>query len=163
MADMILYNQELHREKIVTITKIRKCFMANGIDTNMFSDKNLNKKGALAFVSSNLDKKRCIEFIRKIQKKHSLELDIIDTDNGFVSHDDLPDLLNKYEYFIDIKITNYGLLGKELSNLALQALACGCKVYHDFGNGTVLIEEIPKEHKPEFVFKKLFQIYKSIL
>ena len=164
MADMILYNQELHKEKIRTITNVKRHFIENGTDTDMFFDKNSNKKNTLAFISSNLDKKKSVEFIRKTQKKHSLELDIIDTDDGFVPHDKLPDLLNKYEFFIDIKVTNYGLFLKdELSNLATQALACGCNVYHDFGNGVVLIQEIPKDRKPEFVLKKLFHLYQSIL
>ncbi len=71
----------------------------------------------------------------------------------------MPDLLNQYEKYIDYKVTNFGLELKALSRTALEALACGCDVYHD----GKIIESLPQEHMPEVVMKKLYSLFLNVI
>lgn len=161
MADIILYNQKLHKNKIITIRNIPKYFIANGIDTDFFSQKIDKKIGGLTIISSNLDKQKTLDEIKKIEKREEIKVKIIDTDFGIIPFEKMPELLNQFEYYFDIKITDYGLFGRELSNTGLQALACGCKVIHDYGKGYEILEKMPEEHKTEYVINKLFRFYKE--
>ena len=79
--------------------------------------------------------------------------------NKIIPYEDMVDLFNKYELFLDYKVTDFGMVLGAMSRSALEALACGCKVYHD---GKV-IEKLPDEHKPEVVIKKLYSLFYYIL
>ena len=65
------------------------------------------------------------------QKKHNLKLTIIDRiDGNGVPYRELPNIFQKYEYYLDFK----GLTNKEvISKTAMEALASGVKVVTDDG------------------------------
>lgn len=156
MADAIIYNQKAHEEKIITIKKVPMEYHVNAVDTELFSNKNLEKKGNLAFLSKNLNNKKTNKLLESFN-----DLTIIDTQkNGRLPYKELPNLLNKYEMFVDLKVTKYNLLVPTLSMLALQSLSCGCKVF-TFENE--IKEGLPERHKPEIVMKKLFNLFQILL
>ena len=154
MADAIIYNQKEHLDKIITIKNVRKEYHPNAVDTDHFSSLNKNRKGSLALISDNLDRKKTLEGLKEFS-----DLTIIDKQEKVFSYEEMPNLLNQYETFVDYKVTDYGMFLKALSRSALEALACGCKVYHD----GKYIEKLPIEHKPEIVIKKLYSLFYYVL
>jgi hypothetical protein len=69
----------------------------------------------------------------------------------------MPELLRRYEYYIDVKRDSNGeLLKGTLSKTALEALACGVKVITCEGK---IVEALPLDHRPENVAKKTFNLY----
>jgi hypothetical protein len=79
-----------------------------------------------------------------------------------MSYKDMPTLLSRYEYYVEVKRTVEGWrLGKKdsVSCTALQALASGLKVVK--WNGET-ISQFPEEHAPENVCGKLYGIYKEL-
>jgi len=57
------------------------------------------------------------------------ELTILDDAENPIPHDEIPEVLSKYEYYLDWKDQRGEL--HALSKMALEALRCGCKVIHD--------------------------------
>jgi glycosyltransferase involved in cell wall biosynthesis len=83
--------------------------------------------------------------------------EIRERDVGF---SDMPKILNGYEYVVH---NHYPVEYNHqpcLSKVALEALACGCKVVT--WNGEV-ISNLPTKHRPEQVVDKLLEIYKEAL
>ena len=154
MADAIIYNQNEHLEKIITIGNVLKEYHPNAVDTDLFKPQNKIRKGNLALLSDNLDRKKTLKGLEKFP-----DVTIIDKKNKIIPYEDMVDLFNKYELFLDYKVTDFGMVLGAMSRSALEALACGCKVYHD---GKV-IEKLPDEHKPEVVIKKLYSLFYYIL
>ncbi len=154
IADLIIFNGKKMEENIITNKIVRKEYLPNIIDTDHFSKKDQNKSGSLSFVSSNLDKNKTKEAITKFGTTTILDLDFQQTPYSL-----MPQLLGRYETYVDIKIMPWGVTLKDLSTTALQALACGCKVFH---NGKI-IEKFPDEHSPENVIGKLDSFYNEIL
>lgn len=121
----------------------------NPVDTDLFHpfpecDKQPNSALSMA---KDLD-------VRKAQvyaKHYGLNLAIQDL---CVPHIKMPELLNRYEYYIDSKTT-----GDSTSKTGLEALACGLKVidYH-----RELIEKFPEQHKPESVVAQLYELYNIV-
>lgn len=153
MADMIIFNGKNMETNIVTCREIRKEYLANPVDTRLFSATN-TKHGKVSFVSSNLNKEKTIEAIKKFG-----ETTIIDLDVQQIPYAQMPTFLSKFEMYVDIKIMPSGKKLDDLSTTALQALSCGCKVYH---NDTI-IESLPQAHKPEYAIEKLYSYYDELL
>lgn len=154
MADAIIYNQKSHLKKIITIRKVRKEFHPNAVDTDLFRPRGISRSGTLALLSNNLDRKKTLELLNKFKN-----VTILDRNNEVIPYNKMPNFLNKFELFIDHKVTDFGMVLEALSRTALEALACGCKVFHD-GR---YINELPDEHKPENVIKKLYTLFLEIL
>jgi len=154
MADLIIFNGKEMEENIITNKKVRKEYLPNLIDTDLFSKNIQNKLNALSFISSNLNKDKTSQAISKFGKTTILDLDFQQTPYSLV-----PQLLGRYETYVDIKIMPWGVTLKDLSTTALQALACGCKVFHD----EKIIDGFPLEHSPENVIGKLDSFYNEIL
>lgn len=104
----------------------------------------LTEKGALCSSTENLN------WAKKISKDMNLELTILYRDEKPIPYNELPEYLNRFEYFIDRKQF------LSLSKMALEALACGLKVIR-WDNK--VIEGLPEQHKPEKVVKILEKIY----
>jgi len=154
-ADVIFYNGENMLDRIVTKKNIKKIYLPNPIDTDLFKSNIEKKHGNLILVSSNLDKEKTISEAKKLGP-----LDIIDLDIQQIPYYFMPKLLSKYEFYSDIKIMPYDPnIKHNLSNTALQALSCGCKVFH---NGKE-ISKFPDQSKPETVVKNLLKTYEEIL
>jgi len=153
MADAIVYNTSDMLPKIITINNTPKFHLINPIDTKLFHQYNIPKNGSLAFISKNLDKEKTTELIKRYG-----DVKIIDIDDSPISYTKMPLILSKFTYFIDDKITDHGMIAP-LSSTALQALACGCIVYRNMQK----IDKMPETCTPEFVVKRLDEIYKSVL
>jgi len=154
-AELILFNSKNMKQKIITSKEVRKEYLPNLVDTDHFCLKDVNRSGRLSITSSNHDKEKTIEDIKKEVGKTT----IIDLDFQQIPYSLMPKVLSKYEMYVDIRIMPWGQKLEELSTTALQALACGCKVYH---NGKI-IEKLPSEHKPYNFIKKLNSFYNELL
>jgi len=154
MADAIIYNQKEQLDKIITIRNVRKEYQPNAVDTDHFNSLNKNRKGSLALISDNLNREKTLKGLKEFS-----DLTIIDKQEKVFSYEEMPNILNQYETFVDYKVTDYGMLLKALSRSALEALACGCKVYHD----ERFIDKLPIEHQPEVVIKKLYSLFYYVL
>lgn len=75
----------------------------------------------------------------------------------FVPYHKVPDLLNKFEYYIDIKVINDKVI-PAMSRTGLEALACGLKV---FNHELRIVERLPDEHYAIYVAKEALQHYES--
>lgn len=155
MADTIIYNQKAHLKKIITIKKVKKVYHVNAVDTELFHPANNKKTGIVAFISGNLDKNATKKILSKFDG-----IEIIDTEDAKIPYEEIPEILNRYEMLVDLKITDYGLLVPTLSKLALQALACGCKVHTFEGK---IKDSLPERHKPEIVMKKLYDLFSEVI
>jgi len=153
MADLIIYNGKKMEPNIVTLKKIRKEYLPNPIDVDLFTPKPTKRHGELILVSKNLDKKKTISFVQKFKN-----IQIIDLDIQQIPYRNMPNILSKFETYVDVKIMPWGTILPDLSTTALQALACGCKVYHD----GKMIKDFPKEHHPYNVIEKLDSFYKEL-
>jgi len=155
MADVILYNSEDMRKKVKTIKFVRKIYFPNFIDTELFKNNNHSRDGrSLLLVSNNLDIEKTIQ---TAQQSAPSELSIINLKKK-IPHHKMPDLLSKYEYFIDEKVTDFGQYLKAFSSTGLQALASGTKVIHQNQTFT----ELPTENTPNYAIEKLEKIYNEL-
>ena len=154
MSDLIIFNGIEMEKQIITIRNVPKKYLSNPVDTNHFNSKNQKKNGRVSVVSSNLDKEKTIESIQKFGKT-----EIINLDNLQIPYRFMPNILSKYDTYVDIKIMPWGQELVDLSTTALQALACGLKVIHHGKE----IKDLPKEHEPEKVIEKLNQYYREII
>jgi len=153
-ADLIIYNGNNMEKNIITFRKIPKKFLPNPVDTEHFHPIENKRRGNLSFVSNNLDKKKTVEAIQNFGST-----DIIDLDNLQTMYSFMPNMLSKYETYVDIKIMPWDYTLPDLSTTALQALSCGCKVYHN----KKMIHSFPSEHNPVNVIKQLNSFYREIL
>jgi len=154
MADAIIYNQKSHLKKIITIKNVRKEYHPNAVDTDLFRPMDISRKGKLALLSDNLNRKKTLKELEKFN-----DVTFLDKNEKIIPYEDMPKLFNQYETFIDYKVTDFGLILEALSRSALEALACGCKVFHD----GKYIEKLPDEHKPKIVIEKLYKLFLEVL
>jgi hypothetical protein len=154
MSDAIIYNQKSHLKNIITIGHVKKEYHPNAVDTDLFKPSNVIKNGCVGLVSDNLNREDTLKTLKNFEN-----ITIIDKNENEISYENMPEFLNQYYTFIDYKKTNFGMELTALSRTALEALACGCKVYHN----NQIIDELPNEHKPEIVIKKLYLLFDSIL
>ena len=104
--------------------------LPNPIDTNMFYRHNNKERvnNEALYIRTRFDRK---DYAIEYSKKHNLKLSIIDRiDGNGVPYRELPNIFQKYEYYLDFK----GLTNKEvISKTAMEALASGVKVVTDDG------------------------------
>lgn len=155
MADTIIYNQKFHLKKIITIRKLPKEYHVNAVDTDHFKPQDKTKKGTVAFISDNMNKKATLKLLEKFEG-----IEIINVAKADIPHKEIPNILNNFEMMVDLKVATYNLLVPTLSMLSLQSLACGCKVY-TFQDE--IKEGLPERHKPEVVIKKLYDLFYRVL
>lgn len=153
LADLILYNDKKVKSKIITFRNVKKRFLPNPIDTELFTRKICDKTGGISYISASLDKNKTKKAIKQI-----MNAKIIETDKIQVPYPLMPEIFSKYEKYIDIRITTEGETLEEFSTTALQALACRCKVYLN----DKFITKFPNEHLPEKVIEKLNSYYSEI-
>lgn len=95
--------------------------------------------------------------IREECERKGLELTIL---SGFIPYSQMSSFLNKFEYFFDQSTFRVPL--PVMSKMALEAMACGCKVIR--WDGVVKNpEKILRNHDLNTVIRKLVKIYETVL
>jgi len=95
-----------------------------------------------------------------IADHHNLKLDII---KEKIPHSQVPQLMSKYRYYIDVKRDFKGRLlyeGSIHGTAGLEALAMGLKVV---SKDLSIMEGLPEVHRPENVADSLFKIYEELM
>jgi hypothetical protein len=129
----------------------------NPVDTELFHD--IGKRGDkwLMFKIRYLD----MGFIENYLGTEFSSREVIDRDANPMLYKHMPEILQKYCGYIDIKFDkDYGHLVKVPSRTALEALACGLPVVNWEKK---IVRGLPEEHKPENVVKQLIGIYKELV
>lgn len=95
------------------------------------------------------------------RRAEEMALDLTLVERGSVPHQQMPELLSKYEYYLDLRRPAGRPRAVEcLGKAALEALACGCKAVD--WSGKVYLE-FPEENRPEAIVRKWFSIYSDLL
>jgi hypothetical protein len=89
-------------------------------------------------------------------KKRDIELTILDRSEEVVPHEDMPKLLSQFEYVLDFK--GHRTNKKLLSKIALESLACGCKVVSESDLELIIMPGEYKRRTPE----EYLEMYKSL-
>jgi glycosyltransferase involved in cell wall biosynthesis len=128
--------------------------MPNPVDTDLFSPHPENRRpGTAISIRYGMD-----EEAERVAKSMSLELSWID--RGSISHREMPTLLSKFEYFLDLRRpVGFAAPVESVGKAALEALACGCKVVDWSGK---IIQGLPDVHRPDVVAKEWYSIYKKL-
>lgn len=130
-------------------------YLPNPIDTEHFKPALEQRcRGFLTFK---------ISYLKTVQVENmqasGAYLDIIDRDASSITYAEMPRWLNYYEGYLDVRHHKQRGLLTDLSKTALEALACGVKVYCNDKWYT----ELPEQHKPESVVHKLLNYYEGVL
>lgn len=91
-------------------------------------------------------------------KRLGLRLDWLE--RWSVKHEDMPSVLSRYAYYIDMRKPPGHVVARSLGKAALEALACGCSVVDWTGNVT---NGLPPEHDPYAVASRWGEIYRGLL
>ncbi len=133
-------------------------FTPNPVDTDIFTDRGAHAPGTALYVLYN-----ALEEARQYASSLGIpKLDTLDRWKEPVPYAEMPALLSKYEYFIDIRrsVKVSDEIIDMVSKNALEALASGCKVVR--WDGTV-IEGLPEENRPERAVRLYYEIYRQLL
>lgn len=112
-------------------------------------------RGNLMFDVSYIDTQKVLE-----KAGRDTNIVIIGREAHTIPYAKLPETLNNYEGFIDIRYHKQRGLLTDRSKTGLEALACGLKVLIHEGEW---LTELPERHKPEVVVKNLVEKYERIL
>jgi len=113
------------------------------------------KKNSAMTFSYGADKE-----VQAIANHYNLKLDII---KEKIPHSQVPELMSKYRYYIDVKRDFKGRLlyeGSIHGTAGLEALAMGMKVV---SKDLSIMEGLPEVHRPENVADSLFKIYEELM
>jgi len=125
----------------------------NPVDTSLFRPSGVHERGTALYLSYNAE-----EEARSLAGKFGLKLTVVQRG---VKHSEMPALLSRFEYFIDVKRSpNVSPeLIRATSKTALEALATGTKVITWDGR---VLEELPEENRPENVAKAYYLLYSTL-
>lgn len=91
-------------------------------------------------------------------KVRSLNLTLLE--RWTVPHSEMPALLSKYAYYIDMRRPPGLIEARSVGKAALEALACGCKVIDWAGK---VVEGFPRENDPVEVAGRWHELYAEVL
>ncbi len=77
-----------------------------------------------------------------------------------VSHDQMPQVLSKYAYYVDLRKPPSHGVARSVGKAALEALACGCSVV-DWTGG--VHRGLPEENEPRSVAAKWHEVYSKLI
>lgn len=77
-----------------------------------------------------------------------------------VPHERMPDLLSKYEYYIDMRRPPDHAVARSIGRAALEALGCGAKVVDWSGK---VVDALPPENDPRRVAAKWYEVYTGLI
>jgi hypothetical protein len=129
-------------------------WVPNPVDTDIFkpSDEGRDPRSALSF-HYGMDSE-AEDAARK------LGLDLTWLHRWSVRHEQMPQVLSKFGYFIDLRKPPEHVRARSVGKAALEALACGCKVVDWSGN---ILEGLPPVNDPLEVAAKWNQVYLGLL
>ena len=161
-ANIIFYNNKDMGELIKTWRPIRKVYVPNMIDENLFrKEGHAHEKAGLIITYGAHDKKRIKKELEGIPERvFFYEREI----HGYTRYEDMAKLLGRYKTYYDIRYLNQKFTDKknaieDMSLCALQMLACGGRVYHQ----GEYITEFPAANKKENVLSRIEELYRSIM
>jgi len=140
-------------------------YLPNPVDTQLFRDMGLPRK-PVALLPIKRRRMHLWRYVKPIaeemRERFGVDYEVWFCDRKPVPYVEMPRFLNRYEWMFDVH-HGYGegeIIRNIFSTLGLQSLACGCKVCTEWSNR--VFTELPGEHKPENVVKKLHEIYSHI-
>lgn len=130
-------------------------YLPNPVDTDHFFPRNIpqNNEG-ISLMSKEESEGIIIDFLNK--NKINVKFNPLKRYNDPIFYKNMPNFLSEYEYFVDLKIVHEGKPMAYFGLTGLQALSLGLKVINFEGK---IKTELPDEHKPENVIKKLTKFY----
>lgn len=131
---------------------IENALILNAVDTCLFKDTSSERNGDLLMQLPYLNMDETI----RISKQYSENFTIFNRSNH-IPFWKMPELLNKYNRFIDVKVGTWmNEPTQARSKTAIEALACGCTVINYDGT---ISKGLPEENTPEYQLNKIKQIY----
>ncbi len=129
-------------------------FVPNPVDTDLFRPSEVKRTpgSALSF--------RYGMETEAEQAAKDLGLTITWLDRWTVPHDQMPEVLSKYVYYIDMRKPPRHGVARSVGRAALEALACGCRVVDWSGR---IVEGLPPEHDAANVAARWRQVYVQLL
>ena len=135
-------------------------YLPNPVDLDHFSkETNSDTKvndNALTIKTETGNTQKVLQYCK--ENNIDLKIDVFDRTKTPLLHEQIPNLLKKYNLYVDIKIVNDQLL-ESLSKTGLESLACGLKVLN---YKLEYIGKLPEVHNPEKVTNELEKIYNNI-
>ena len=136
-------------------------YLPNPVDTELFNESTgiLNKDykyDAITTQTEAIDIQRGLNYIKERNLSHNIF--IFDRIHNPTQYKDMPDLLKKYNTYIDIRFVN-GKLLENSSKTALESLACGL---HVLNYQLKYTKKLPHEHEAINVVNNLFSLYLSV-
>ena len=139
-----------------SFTKSRSVYIPNPVDTDLFQDLHRHATGTAVHREYSATQEA-----EALARGRGLKLTVIPRAQP-VRHSELSALLNQYEYFVDVR--RIPALSPdifpEVSKMALEALACGCKV---ISWDDRVLEGLPEQNRPENVVRKYYEVYRGLL
>lgn len=128
--------------------------VANPIDTDMFRP-SPGERGPKSAVSFRYGMDREAE---AVAAKMGLSLTWLD--RWSVAHAEMPHVLSKYAYYVDMRKPPDHVAARSIGKAALEALACGCSVVDWSGR---VVKGLPPENDPGNVAAKWNEVYSGLL
>ncbi len=178
-GDEVRYRSTSHPEMIladkVIVSTPDLCRYGEWYDRpvdKMFHYRGGRKKGTAVMFYATFFTKDLRKHAQEWCDERNIELTIIEREKGEgIPYNEMPSFLSKYEYFIDFK----GVGDPEtISRLAIEAIACECKVVSDADPSNILISyDFPKPEKyydlyismkqPAFSLKRAFACIRGLV
>ena len=135
-------------------------YLPNPVDLEHFSKDNVSKNSsnnnALTIKTETGNIEQTLQYCKK--NYIDLKIDVFDRTKTPLLHEQIPNLLKKYDIYVDIKIVNNQLL-ESLSKTGLESLACGLKVLN---YKLEYVDKLPEMHNPTNVVNQLENIYEKV-
>lgn len=136
-------------------------YLPNPVDTELFNENISNHQkdpnyDAITIKTEAIDIQRALHYIK--DRNITYNIYVHDRTYNPTPYQDMPDLLKKYNTYVDIKFVN-GRLLESASKTALESLACGLQVLN---YQLKYIKKLPIEHEARNVVNKLFSLYLSV-
>lgn len=122
---------------------------------HFYKNENHNKrKRALLFKTDKSNIKKTLEIITN---NFNFSAEVHDRISNPIKYSKMPEFLNQYEMYVDIRFVNELLL-EDLSTTSLQSLACGLKVITP---QLKILDTFPLQHNPTQIVDRLLKLYKQ--
>jgi len=129
-------------------------YVPNPVDTDLFSPRQAHRDpGSAVSFRYGMDAEA-----EAAAERLGLKLTLLD--RWSVRHTDMPEMLSRFAYYIDMRRPPAHSLARSVGKAALEALACGCRVVDWEGN---VIEGLPPTNDPTAVAGKWREVYAGLL